>query len=45
MMNSLNNIYITPKIEVVEIDFRGTMMAESLNTPLLEDFDVSDGEW
>lgn len=44
-MNSINNIYKTPAIHVVEIDFHGTMMAVSLGSPILEDFDVSDGEW
>lgn len=45
MMNSMNNIYSTPIIKEVEIDFHGTMMAVSLGSPILEDFDVSDGEW
>ena len=45
MMNSMNNIYETPIIQVVEIDSHGAMMAVSLCMPILEDFDVSDGEW
>lgn len=44
-MNSMNNIYNAPTIEVVEMDSHGTIMAVSLCLPLLEDFDVSDGEW
>lgn len=45
MMNIVNNIYKTPIIQVVEFDSDGTMMAVSLCMPILEDFDVSDGEW
>ncbi|MBQ6687986.1 MAG: hypothetical protein IJN02_01995 [Bacteroidales bacterium] len=37
--------YISPAIEVVALDFEGTVLSGSVPSPAMEDFTVSDGEW
>ena len=43
IFDSMNNEYIAPKMEITTILYASTIL--TVSNPVLEDFDVSDGEW
>jgi hypothetical protein len=42
---TMDNEYISPKIQIVRIFLESAILSASVKEPVLEDFDVSDGEW
>ena len=42
---TMNKEYISPEILIVKFFFDSTILSASVKEPVLEDFDVSDGEW
>ena len=42
---TMDNEYISLKIQIVRIFLESAILSASVKEPVLEDFDVSDGEW
>ena len=41
----MKKVYISPKLELVDLNFIGSILVNSFDQPEMEDFDVSEGEW
>ena len=41
----MNKEYISPEVETVTFSLDSAILSVSVKEPVLEDFDVSDGEW
>ena len=44
-MNAMKMEYISPRINVLDIQLETPVLAFSTDNPVIEDFEVSDGEW
>ena len=41
----MNKEYISPEVGVVTFSLESAILSASVKDPVLEDFDVSDGQW
>ena len=42
---TMDNEYMSPKIQIVRIFLDSAVLSASVKEPVLEDFNVSEGEW